>query len=479
MQPAPRSRATLYRFENLPGLTRQEVALWNWYISVGPGKPEWRSWLADLFAHLVERPAGQQLQLVQTHLVEAEFGEKVLSFGSKQELFIGRSPENEIVLPAKAIASRHAHVLLKDNRLYLEDLGGRLGTYLWDRRIEPNAPELLRNGDQFSVFPYKFRVILEQSWTPETDVDLTDCRAVPLSRAEFLAMSPAGRRIFVVNPHPSGDRALLEVNSAFLAELQQRLLAPLGVNTAAGTVPSDDAFAGFIMLALLERLNRGLKFPVQFSFGRGKAHKLVDATRGMSLSCAVRVGDLTGHFRVFLPLEFLAKYKTDSDTSSKDNYPAGLCWNFPVSVGFVDLSPDEMAQVGPGDILVTENSGALLFPNDFATGWGLVEESSNSAAYRVDNYFERSMSVETGGETTSASSRPNIGALPLRLHVVVGEKEFTLAEIQSFSPGTIVELETMKSDPVRLMVNGKILGEGELVDVEGKLAVKVLGWRST
>ena len=479
MQPAPRSRVTLYRFENLPCLTRQEVPLWNWYISCGPDKRDWQSWLSDVFGHLVERPAGQQLQLVQSHLVESEFGDKVLSFGSKQELFIGRGAENDVVLPAKAIASRHAHLFLKDNRLYLEDLGGRLGTYLWDRRIEPNDPQLLRNGDQFSVFPYRFRVVLEQSWTPETDVELSECRAVPLSRAEFLAMSPAGRRTFVVNPHPSGERALLEVNPAFLSEMQQRILVPLTLNTAAGTVPSDDAFAGFVMLALLERLNRGLKFPVQFSFGRGKAHKLVDATRGMSLSSAVRVGDLTGHFRVFLPLEFLSKYKSDANARPKREYPAGLCWNFPVSIGFVDLSPDEMAQVGLGDILVTENAATMLFPNDFDKGWNLGPESSNSAGYRVDNYFERSMSVETGGETTSAGTRPNVGALPLRLHVVVGEKEFTLAEIQSFSPGTIVELETMKSDPVRLMVNGKILGEGELVDVEGKLAVKVLGWRSS
>jgi type III secretion system YscQ/HrcQ family protein len=80
---------------------------------------------------------------------------------------------------------------------------------------------------------------------------------------------------------------------------------------------------------------------------------------------------------------------------------------------------------------------------------------------------------------SEGSVKPEIGALPVRLHVVVGQKEFTLAEIQSLGPGTIVELEVLKSDPVRLMVNGKVLGEGELVDVEGKLAVKVLGWRST
>jgi len=67
----------------------------------------------------------------------------------------------------------------------------------------------------------------------------------------------------------------------------------------------------------------------------------------------------------------------------------------------------------------------------------------------------------------------------MRLQVILAEKEFSLGEIQSLSPGTIVELEAGKSDPVRLMVNGKILGEGELVEVEGNLAVKVLRWRTS
>jgi len=74
------------------------------------GGTDWRAWLSEIFSHLVERPAGQQLQLTQTHLVDADFGEKLLSFGSKQEIFIGRAAENEVVLPAKAVANQHAHL---------------------------------------------------------------------------------------------------------------------------------------------------------------------------------------------------------------------------------------------------------------------------------------------------------------------------------------------------------------------------------
>jgi flagellar motor switch/type III secretory pathway protein FliN len=62
--------------------------------------------------------------------------------------------------------------------------------------------------------------------------------------------------------------------------------------------------------------------------------------------------------------------------------------------------------------------------------------------------------------------------------VVLAEKEFTLAEIQSFSPGTVIELGASKTEPVRLLVNGKFLGDGELVEVEGNLAVRVLSWRN-
>lgn len=86
--------------------------------------------------------------------------------------------------------------------------------------------------------------------------------------------------------------------------------------------------------------------------------------------------------------------------------------------------------------------------------------------------------MEGEREEPTGFIKPDIGALPLRLHVVLGEREFTLSEIQSLSPGTIVELETAKSDPVRLMVNGRVLGEGELVDVDGNLGVRVLRWRS-
>jgi flagellar motor switch protein FliN/FliY len=459
--------------QDLPSFTRKEVDLWNWYCQVGPGQKDWKNWAQEIFGHLLERPSGQALRLVQTHQVDTQSGDKVLSFGSKQEIFIGRDADNDVVLSANAIAKRNTRLILKDGQPYVEDLGGRLGTYLGDKKIQPNEPHLINDGDQFTVFPYRFRVVVE----PETEVALTDCKVQALSRAEFFQLSPVGWRVFVIQAQPDGEQALLEASPSFLNRLQQGMLGPLGLDRTRGAVPSDDALLGFTILAVLEHLNRSLKFPFQLSLARGTRNSLADSTRGFLVSFTIGAGSITGNVRLFLSLDFLAKTKTDVATAAPA-YPEGLSWNLPISVAQLDLSPDEISQVGLGDVLLAQRSAAILLPN-FRAGWSITpEEGSNSTRFRVDKYFERSAFVEHGSEGAS-SARPNIEMLPLRLHVVLGEKEFSLAEIQSMGPGMIVEFEATRSEPVRLMVNGKVLGEGELVEVEGKLGVKVLRWRAS
>jgi type III secretion protein Q len=195
------------------------------------------------------------------------------------------------------------------------------------------------------------------------------------------------------------------------------------------------------------------------------------------LSFTAGVGEITGDIRVFLSLDLLARAKGGAEGKSDLQYPPGLVWKLPISAGYVDLSAEEMTQVGLGDVLLMQPTGSVLMPGCHGE-WMFVAEDSNSGQFQIDKYFERSAFVESGEQSVS-TSRPNLEALPLRLHVVVGEKEFTLADIQALSPGAILEFETSKSDPVRLMVNGKVLGDGEMVEVEGKLGVKIVRWRSS
>jgi flagellar motor switch/type III secretory pathway protein FliN len=469
--------AVPYRFENLPSFTRKEVLLWNWYCRAVPAGGEWRAWVAEILGHFVQKPAGYQIQLTQTHLVETKFGEKTLIFGSKQEVILGRSPENDVVLTAGAIARKHARLFLKDGALFLEDQGGALGTYLWDTRLSAGDTQRLRNGDQFTIFPYRFRVLVECTWTPETDIILSEIDAQLITRGEHFRRTPPGLAAFILEAQPSGDNALIDFPPEFLHGISQRVYGPIGLQPAKTPVPSDDTLLGFILFAALEHLNKRVQSPLRFRFARG-THIGAENSRGVSLSVVLRVGELTGDVRIFLPLGFL--YSSGlGPVSGAARYPEGLSWKFPVSAGFVDFFPEEMDQVVPGDVLLVQQSPTLLIASESGKGWAMTALESNFTSFSLDKYIDGGVFVAKDAEAEQTASQSGVESLPVRLHVVLAEKELTLTQIQGFVPGTIIELDAGKFEPVQLMVNGRILGEGELVEVEGTLAVKVVRWRNS
>ena len=234
-------------FASLPSFKREEMDLWNWRCRAMPGV-EWRAWASEIFGRLLEKRAGEEIQLVQSDLVSANKQEKVLKFGSKREVLIGRGIENDIVLPANAIATRHARLVNKDGRFFLEDLGSSLGTYLKDRKIQPRQLYEVHEGDHFTVFPYSFRPRLERLWAPETSITFTDCRSFPVDSRAFMQNSPAGSLRFVLTLHPSGEKAIVEIDQSFLETVAERALGPLGLDVRQQILPSDEAVFEFIVL---------------------------------------------------------------------------------------------------------------------------------------------------------------------------------------------------------------------------------------
>lgn len=69
--------------------------------------------------------------------------------------------------------------------------------------------------------------------------------------------------------------------------------------------------------------------------------------------------------------------------------------------------------------------------------------------------------------------------LTLPLVVELGRKPMTLAQVGELQKGQVLELSQKPTDPVELMINGKSIGQGELVEVEGQMGVKILSLLGT
>lgn len=64
--------------------------------------------------------------------------------------------------------------------------------------------------------------------------------------------------------------------------------------------------------------------------------------------------------------------------------------------------------------------------------------------------------------------------VPVSLSVELGSKRMTIGEVLTLAHGSIVELNKGVQDPLELVLNGRVIAKGELVELNGQMAVRIL-----
>ncbi|KAF0248622.1 MAG: flagellar motor switch protein FliM [bacterium] len=77
-------------------------------------------------------------------------------------------------------------------------------------------------------------------------------------------------------------------------------------------------------------------------------------------------------------------------------------------------------------------------------------------------------------EEDLSQSAEFIQSVPVTVVVELGRRNLTISDVTRLRIGQIIDLNRTPSEPVELSVDGKIIGKGELVDVDGELGVRIL-----
>ncbi|SEK35189.1 MULTISPECIES: GGDEF domain-containing protein [Stigmatella] len=93
----------------------------------------------------VGKAANRDCCLVQIH--GPELGKKYVL--ESEEYTLGRDEGNHIVVDLDNVSRRHARILVRQGRMFVEDLGSTNGTYLNDEEVR--QPQPLRSGDLVKV----------------------------------------------------------------------------------------------------------------------------------------------------------------------------------------------------------------------------------------------------------------------------------------------------------------------------------------
>ena len=84
-----------------------------------------------------------------------------------------------------------------------------------------------------------------------------------------------------------------------------------------------------------------------------------------------------------------------------------------------------------------------------------------------------STATDEGGAKNRDSNLKMILDLPVDVHVELGQTRMTVQSILSFSVGTVIELDRIAGEPVDIVVNGKLIGKGEVMVVDENFGIRI------
>ncbi len=148
------------------------------------------------------------------------------------------------------------------------------------------------------------------------------------------------------------------------------------------------------------------------------------------------------------------------------------------SVGYSLLTEPEVKSLQPGDVVLAVQSalsgddGALVVAgNALATKVGVTH--ANTTFEVVADLGGEMMMEEDRAKPDEVTGRM-LQAVDLRADFVIGNVTMSVADLARMQPGRVFTVDRSVGEPVDVVVRDKVVAKGELVDVEGKVGVRIV-----
>lgn len=96
-------------------------------------------------------------------------------------------------------------------------------------------------------------------------------------------------------------------------------------------------------------------------------------------------------------------------------------------------------------------------------------ERADAVAEHSDGYEE-----DNGDDAPSAEAASLLDDVTVAMVIELGRVMVSAADVMGLRPGQVIELSRSPGEPVDLVVDGKRIGKGELVEIDGELGVRIL-----
>ena len=103
------------------------------------------------------------------------------------------------------------------------------------------------------------------------------------------------------------------------------------------------------------------------------------------------------------------------------------------------------------------------------------EQKTESSA--IEDALDRATAAIGAGRTVDEGGDllgfGNLIDVPIKVTVLVGRAEMTLGELVRLRPGSLVRLDREAHAPADILVNGKVVAQGEIVTIDDSYGVRI------
>jgi len=348
------------------------------------------------------------------------------------------------------------------------------------------------------------------------DVQLTFayCQLLPVSALKIADPT----FLSVLSFRPYQPRGFWEIELGFAHKAVELLLGASNESTETRALTElEEGILQFLVLQVLRTMFSGdeagkIQVRLDNILNNSKALMplVVPETHMVLMNFSVSVGGHTGCFQFFIPATVLAKLPPHADASIRAHrMQQNLIRAKPrlalprlflrAEIGYAEISLAQFKGLRPGDGIILdelslrpaerEEGRAELRVGTGFSGHLDCRLSFDGRGYKakveklvlgalLENVDE---GFSVGGKRKGERMDPNqltaaplLGDVPMRLVVELARIPVTLEEVVEMKVGHIIDLGRLASDPLNLVVNGKTVGQGELVEFEGQLGIRLI-----
>jgi type III secretion system YscQ/HrcQ family protein len=412
----------------------------------------------------------------------------------QSSVLIGRSTESNILLKSPLVSKKHSEIVRRGVEFFLRDLNSNNGTFLNQVKLSPGGEVVLKNDDVVKVEPFELVISLPQ------DIGKRPLQ-IKLEGIRSTKERVFSNHIFVFfQVQPAGQTAVVAIETNVARWMVQKIITGQKDTPLTPWTEIETGLLEYLAAKVLSTVNQYLQNArlvlqsVEQEEGAFQDWSAANKSIAeLSFATESEIGMIYAF--LYLPVAILAAPVSSKGMEflKKAEWIRKTAHTFTVNIGQTRLPADQIALLEAGDILLVDKSriklengkpaGQAEISGDIlrrgVIGVSLVCEEEDICKLNVESLYQEGLNPMTDAnkkpeEAQSETGEGVLASVEIPIVMEFARLKYTLDEMAAIREGQIIELKKSQPDLVDLSVDGKIIASGKLVDIEGKLGVRII-----